>query len=286
MSGMMERTLAILERLARDVQGVPLATLAEELDLPRSAAHRLLAGLAESGYVRQSRERGDYMLTTKVVSLGLMYLKGSGVVDLCQPILDRLAESSGELVRLGVVDVDHITWVALSQGARAGLRYDPDMGIDARLSCTSSGHAWLSTLAEDDALALVGSQGFGAPDSYGPNAPTTPSALLKALRAARKQGYAITEGTYVPGLAAIGAPIAPRGKGAVGVLTISGPSVRMTADKMHALAPELLAAAEDIANASGASPLFDRAFAPRPTPRAASGGSATPRTLHDTELLQ
>jgi IclR family transcriptional regulator, acetate operon repressor len=285
MSGMMERTLAVLERLAHDVQGVPLATLAEELDLPRSAAHRLLAALAESGYVRQSRERGDYMLTTKIVSLGLMYLTGSGVVDLCQPILDRLAESSGELVRLGVVDVDHITWVTLSQGARAGLRYDPDMGLDARLSCTSSGHAWLSTLAEGDALALVGREGFGAPEKYGPNAPTTPSALLKALRSARRQGYAMTESTYVTGLAAIGAPIVPRGKGAVGVLTISGPAVRLTEDRMRSIAPELLAAAEDIANASGASPLFDRAFAP-PTPRAGSGGSASLRALHYTEILQ
>jgi IclR family acetate operon transcriptional repressor len=82
MSGVMERTLAILERLATDVAGVPLATLADELDIPRSAAHRLLTDLAEHGYVRQSRERGYYMLTTKLVSLGLNYLKHSGVVDL------------------------------------------------------------------------------------------------------------------------------------------------------------------------------------------------------------
>ena len=125
MAGVMQRTLALLERLAQSVEGVPLATLADELRLPRSAAHRLLLELGEQGYVRQSRERGDYMLTTKIVSLGLNYLKRSGVVDLCQPILDRLAEAAGELVRLGVVDVDHITWVSLSQGARSGLRPQP-----------------------------------------------------------------------------------------------------------------------------------------------------------------
>ena len=73
MSGVMERTLAILERLATDVAGVPLATLADELDMPRSAAHRLLTDLAAHGYVHQSRERGHYMLTTKLVSLGLNY---------------------------------------------------------------------------------------------------------------------------------------------------------------------------------------------------------------------
>ena len=262
MSGVMGRTLGILERLSTEVQGVPLATLADELNIPRSAMHRLLLELMAHGYVRQSRGRGDYMLTTKLVSLGLIYLKGSGVVDLCQPILDRLAEAAGELVRMGVVDVDHLTWVALSQGARAGLRYDPDQGIDAKLSCTATGQAWLSTLSDDDALTLVSKQGLGKPAEYGPNAPASPTALLKVLRQARKQGYAIAIDTYAQGVSAIAAPIVVPGKGAVGVLAISGPSVRVTADKMLGLLPELLAAAADIANASGASPLFDRAFVP------------------------
>jgi DNA-binding IclR family transcriptional regulator len=266
----MERTLALLERLAKDVRGVPLATLADELDIPRSAVHRLLLELSENGYVRQSRERGDYMLTTKLVSLGLNYLKASGVVDLCQPTLDRLAESSGELVRLGVVDVDPLTWVALSQGARAGLRYDPDQGIDAKLSCTASGQAWLSTLTDDEALMLVSRQGFGKPSDYGPNAPTTPTALLKLVRQTRKQGYAIAIDTYTQGISAICAPIVPPGKGCVGVLAISGPTVRLTEEKMATLVADLLAAAADIASASAASPLFDRAYAPEPAAPAAS----------------
>ena len=260
MSGVLERSLAILERLAGDVNGVSLATLADELDMPRSAAHRLLLELAGLGYVRQSRERGDYVLTTKLISLGLNYLKYSGVVDLCQPILDRLAESSGELVRLGVVDVDHLTWVAMSQGARNGLRYDPDMGIDAQLSCTSSGHAWLSTLDEDDAITLVTRQGLGTPEQFGPNAPKSIAALMKSLKRVRSDGYAITIETYTRGLSAISAPIQPPNKGAVGVLAISGPLLRLTEEKLKSLAPDLLATAAEIANISAASPLFNRAY--------------------------
>lgn len=260
MSEVMGRTLALLERLAQDVRGVPLTSLAEELSIPRSAAHRLLLKLVEEGYVRQSRERGDYMLTTKLVSLGLNYLKNSGVVDLCQPILDRLAGSCGELVRLGVVDVDHLTWVALSQGARSGLRYDPDQGIDAKLSCTATGHAWLSTLSDDDALALVSKQGFGKPSDYGPNAVTSPTALLQALRRTRKQGYAIAIETYVPGLAAISMPVQRNGDGAVGVISISGPTVRLTEERLRSFVPDLRLATAEIAAVSSASPMFDRAF--------------------------
>jgi DNA-binding IclR family transcriptional regulator len=261
MAGVLKRSLAILERLAAAVDGVPLATLADELDIPRSAAHRLLAELAEAGYVRQIRERGDYVLTTKLVSLGLSYLKGAGVVDLCQPLLDRLAESSGELVRLGVVDVDHVTWVALSQGARTGLRYDPDTGRDVELSCSAAGHAWLSTLDEDDAIALLTRQGLASRQDHGPNAPTSIAAAMKAVEAARQQGYATASDSYAPGLSAVCCVIRPRGKGAVGVLAISGPSVRLTPVRMVELVPSLQAAADEIAHVAGASPLMQREFA-------------------------
>jgi DNA-binding IclR family transcriptional regulator len=261
MAGVLERTLAILEKLADHVDGLPLATIADDLDIPRSAAHRLLLDLSQQGYVRQSRGRGDYVLTTKLVSLGLNFLKHSGVPDISQPILDRLAANSGELVRLGVVDVDHVTWVAKAQGARSGLLYDPDMGIDARLSCSASGHAWLASLSDDEALELVSKQGFGKPEEYGPNAITTPTALLKALKQARKQGYAIAIETYTAGLSAMGAAVVPKGKGAVGVITISGPSVRLTEQKMQSLVPDLMQAASDMAAASAASSLFDRPYA-------------------------
>jgi IclR family acetate operon transcriptional repressor len=261
MSGVMERTLAILERLAADVAGVSLGTLADELDMPRSAAHRLLSDLASHGYVRQTHDRGHYVLTTKLVSLGLNYLKQSGVVDLTQPILDRLAEASGELVRLGVVDVDHITWVSLSQGATSGLRYDPDHGIDVKLSCTASGHAWLSTLPEDDAIALLSKQGIAKPSEYGPQAPTSIAAVMKCVRQARKDGIALATETYARGLSAMSTPVMAPGNGAVGVLAMSGPSVRLTDEKMRYWAPELIVAAADVARASAASPLFHRAYA-------------------------
>ena len=47
MSGVLQRTLAILERLAANISGISLATLADELQMPRSAAHRLLLELTE-----------------------------------------------------------------------------------------------------------------------------------------------------------------------------------------------------------------------------------------------
>lgn len=261
MSSVLERTLGMLELLSQQESGMELASLSERLNMPKSATHRLLADLIRFGYVRQSRDQGEYMLTTKLVSLGLSYLSKTGVVDVAQPLLDRLAEQTGELVRLSVVDGDRLTWVARAQGARQGLRYDPDMGSIARLSCSSSGWAWLSTMSDDDALALVSRQGLGLPAEFGPNAPATLKKVLSALQETRKRGFAITEETYTAGLNAIAAPVGLAGQLPMGTISVAGPSARFTRQRMEQLGNDLLSCAAQLAAASGASPLLHRSNA-------------------------
>lgn len=258
MNGVLDRTLGILELLVQHGHGLELAAIADQLDIPRSGAHRLLTDLVRCGYVRQAREHGDYVLTTKLVSMGLSYLSNTGIVDIAQPLLDRLAEISGELVRLSVIDGDRLTWVARAQGARQGLRYDPDMGSDARLSCSASGHAWMLAVADDEALAMVSRQGLGESSDYGPNAPISLQAMLACVHQARRRGYSQTQETFTPGLNAMGAPIRLTGQAPLGVITIAGPTVRFTEEKMHALGPALLSMAAQMAAASGASPFFNK----------------------------
>jgi IclR family acetate operon transcriptional repressor len=253
----LDRGLALLERLCGQPEGMPLSALADELDIPRSACHRLLSELQRRGYVRQMRSQGDYMLTAKLASLGLGFLSSSGIVDMAEPLLERLAKESGELVRLSIIDGERLTWVAKAQGSRKGLRYDPDMGQDARLSCTASGHAWLLTVSDERALELVSRQGFGKPKDYGPKAPTTVKALLGFLHAARVRGYATIDEVFAPGMTAMAAPVMRRGE-AIGVISIAGPRARLTAQRMLSLAPALLAATAELGPNSRSSTLFGR----------------------------
>lgn len=267
MSSTLERSFAILEYLAAYPEGMALAGIAQDLDLPRSACHRLLVELVRCGYVRQLREHGDYALTTKLAALGLSFLSSSGIVDLAQPLIDRMAQSSGELVRLAIVDGERLTFVAKAQGARYGLRYDPDMGIDVRLSCSAGGHAWLMTLSDERALEIVSMQGFGDPKLYGPKAPTTIKALTRILQDDRKRGFSLINEMYAPGMTAMAAPVQRKGEAAIGVITVAGPLVRLTEQRMLELGPELLAVAAELASASSASPLFARsALAGRSVP--------------------
>lgn len=259
MSGSLEKSLAILEYLANCPDGAPLVRIATELNQLRSGCHRTLHELIRFGYVRQLPQRGDYALTTKLAAMGLSYLSQTGVVDIAQPVINRLAEATEELVRLAVVDGERLTLMAKAQGAKSGLKYDPDMGIDLRLSCSAAGHAWLMTLPEDAAIACVTRQGLGEPKHFGPNAPTSIKALLKMLDAHRKRGFSLIQDVYAPGMSSMAAPVARSQEPATGVIVIAGPSSRLPLERLLGFGPLLLAAADELAAAGNASPLLKAA---------------------------
>src|SRR4029079_1969359 len=93
------------------------------------------------------------------------------------------------------------------------------------------------------ALQCVARQGFGSPKEYGPNAPTTVRALLKFIHAARARGFSMIDEVFAPGMNAMAAPVLRDRKTAIGVISIAGPKVRLTTDKMTKLGPVLLDAA-------------------------------------------
>ena len=254
----LERSLNILEYLSRFPEGRSLASLAAALELPASASHRLLTELVRCGYVKQLRDYGEYALTTKLAAIGLSHLSNTGIVDIAQPLIDRAAQLSGELARLAIVDGERLTFVAKAQGARGGLRYDPDMGLDVRLSCSAAGHAWLMTLPEDQALDIVERQGLGRPEDFGPEAPTSLRAVKKYLAEGRQRGFSVIVDVFAPGMSAMAAPVRRADAPACGVVTLAGPSLRLTEARMTELGSALVQVADELALASAASPLFAR----------------------------
>ncbi|MGH8438352.1 MAG: IclR family transcriptional regulator domain-containing protein, partial [Pseudomonas sp.] len=107
------------------------------------------------------------------------------------------------------------------------------------------------------ALQLVERQGIAKREEFGPNAPASNAELLERLRLAREHGYAWVVESSAVGTSALAAVVRhPVDGHTVGVLSIAGPSARMSEARMHALAPVLLAAAAELSAASPASDLF------------------------------
>lgn len=254
-----DRAISIVELLAHEVQGLPMSEIADRLGIPRTAAHRLLADLREMGYVKQEESGGRYFLTVKLASLGLAYLAASGITDIAQPLLNDLAKATGELVRLAVIDGTRLVWVAKAQGARTGLRLDPDAGMEVYLPASASGLAWLASMSDERALELAAQHGFSQSRSTGPGAPQNLEELMRQIRQTRERGYGLVVDAYELGTSAIAAVVRRGLNGEpVGTISVAGPTARMTPERLKAMSTQVLACAESLAFASLNSPMLFR----------------------------
>jgi IclR family transcriptional regulator, acetate operon repressor len=259
MSSSRDRALSIIELLAQNVAGLPLFEIADRLEIPRSATHRLLSDLRDTDYVRQDGD-GSYSLTVKLVALGLNYLSTANFNNLVQPVLERLAQQTSDLVMLSVIEGERLMRVAKVQGAKRGLQYNPVEEPELYLAGSANGYAWLGCLSDDAATQLLAKQGLRT-SGYGPNAPRSFKEALARVRKAREQGYAVAQDTHEFGISAIAAAIRspgghPGANRPLGTLSVAGPSMRLTSARLEEFAPLVIAAAVELGIAAKNSALF------------------------------
>jgi len=246
MSQQIDRTLDVLELHAGNPEGFPLSETASRLGISKGATHRLLTQLVQRGYIEQNPYSQRYRLTFRLVALGFQHLTNTGLTDVCQPELDKLAEITGELVRLTVIDGDTLIWTAEAQGAKRGLKYDGNYGRTVNLTATASGKSWLATLAEPRIRSIVEEQGYGDPAEVGPRALRDINLVLEEIVRTRERGFGLAYEEGEPGMCAIAVAIpgANADEPYVGTASVAAPTVRTPVEKLEAWAPQIT----DLAN--------------------------------------
>ena len=234
----------ILELLAPHPGGLRITDLSSEMSLNRAIPHRLLRDLITAGYVAQDPVTERYHATFRLGALGLQQLDHAGIRSWAQRPLDRLAARTHELVRLGVVTGQSLNWIAKAQGSNSSLIVDSASGRDVPLHATATGKAWLSTLRDDEIDALLDERGLEALTA----ATIVDRKTLKAeLATARKQGFAVVQEEIDVGVSAIAVPVfQDQSDGAVGTVSVAGPTSRLDRRALESLVPDLLETASEV----------------------------------------
>ncbi|MDF2370009.1 MAG: IclR family transcriptional regulator [Rhizobiaceae bacterium] len=243
------RCLNLLDILAGAREALELSELAARMDIPPSAAHRLVTTMANHGWVIQEPSSQKYALSLKMSVLAFRDLDSRNVPDVIQAVLNRLAANTREYCRLAMLEKQDLVWVARAQGAVTGLRYDPDMGQQVVLHATANGKAWLATLPEEEALSIVYSRGFRTDRVLGPNSARNVDELRGRLNETRALGFGISVEEAEAGTAALAVPFRS-GPGEddpiAGTISIAGPLVRIHKGRWTELAEALRQASQEI----------------------------------------
>ena len=238
----LDRALGILELLCSDGPEVTLIELSKRLRLHKSTVHRLLGVLEQHRFVEKSSSNGRYRLGLKLFELGSKAISHLDLRERARPYLQRLVFETGETAHLCILDDGEVLYLEKVE-APSTVRVPSIVGRRYPAHCGAAGKSLLAFLAEDEVKELIKRRGLKA---YTRNTLTTPAQLRDGLRLVREHGYAIDNEEFEEGLECIGAPVRDYSGKVVAAMSVAGPTFRVTADKLPALARSVMYAAQEL----------------------------------------
>ena len=244
-----ERTLDLLEYLARSSSWVGVSELSNATGQPVGTIHRLLMTLVARNYVMRDGRTRLYTLGPAFRRLAGISLQTPDWTEIGTPLLRELVEISGETANLAVMEGDRAVYVAQVQPRRM-VRMFTELGNRVYLHCTGCGKVLLAYQPDSVIASIIAETGL---PGFTDTTITDPGQLKQELEMIRQQGYAIDNGEQEEGVRCLAAPVYdPRGK-VIAAVSISGPGSRLDSRRIPTLLPHLKRIGAAISSALAAS---------------------------------
>ena len=239
-----DRALTILEVLAR-VGEAGVTEIAAELDVHKSTAFRLVATLEQHRLVEQPGDRGKYRLGVGVLRLAGATTARLDLVQEARPVCRQLAADTGETVNLAVLSESSALYLDQVAGSSA-LQPHNWVGQHIPLHATSNGKVLLSGLDQSRLDAVLQTL-----PTYTVRTITKRAALRAELAKVAEQGYALAVDELEVGLTAAAAPIRNAHGDVVASMSVSGPTFRLTEERVPEVVARLVEAADEVSHRLG-----------------------------------
>jgi IclR family acetate operon transcriptional repressor len=225
-----DRGAELLVRVLESEEPVALADLASASGIPKSTASRLVSALERQGLVEQDGERGRLRPGPAILRVAERSMLERSILELARRSLDVLSAKTGETINLAVPGpsgVEHIAQVESAHFLGAGQW----LGRSAEYHTTANGKVFM---AFDRAPIPA------RPPAVTEHTITDPTRLTAELARIRRDDFAESINELEIGLAAIASPVRGAGGQVVAALSITGPTVRMTPERIDEIKPILI----------------------------------------------
>lgn len=223
--------LRLLEAFQEDEE-LGVTQLSKRLVLHKNNVFRLLATLAQEGYIEQSDESDRYRLGVKSLELGQAFGRHATLLRRARPLLVELAEQTREAAHLAVMrgfEVVHLDAEVPDLLVVAASR----VGRRLPLHCTALGKALLGCSAErvreDYDRTVVNA---GELEGRTTSTIVDPHKFFEHLRTVSVQGFATDLEECEPGLCCAAAPVFDASGRVVAAVSVSGPEFRLGEDRL------------------------------------------------------
>ncbi|QRP47276.1 IclR family transcriptional regulator [Amycolatopsis sp. FDAARGOS 1241] len=235
-----DRAISVLELLARNGES-GITEIAGELGVHKSTASRLLSVLEAHGLVEQLGERGKYAIGFGIVRLAGAATGRMDLAKLGRQTCQTLAEELGETVNIAIADDGVAINISQARGS-AAITTQNWTGQRTPLHATSSGKVLLAAMGEGDRKRLLG-HGL---EQYTPRTMVDPQELESEVERVAEDGYAACFEELELGMHAVAVPIRGPGGEVVAAMSASGPSYRLSKQRIKQIVRPMTDAATEL----------------------------------------
>lgn len=228
----LDRALGVLECLGRHPQGLGISELAAEMGLTINFVYRVTQALVAHGYVNRDADK-RFSIGAKLLSLCQPVSNDVPLAEAAMPALRWLSEQTGEAAHLGMIS-GHEGIVLERVIGNALIKFYVERGTRFPLHTSGPGKVILAFTPEKERDAIIAGMTF---ERFQPWTIATREDFLKCLEGVRVEGFAVDAGEHLEGHHCLGAPIFDADGIAIASLWITGPSQRLSEERMKKLAP-------------------------------------------------
>ena len=242
----LDRALRILAIVAEG-NGLSLSEVAASSGLAPSTAYRMLTTLEGHGMVEFERTEQLWSIGVETYRMGSAFLRRRKLVDRARIVMQDLMEKTGETANLGVAEDDCVVFVSqveTHQAIRAFFR----PGTRSSFHASGIGKAILAQLAPERVTAIIRKAGL---EAYTPKTLASAPALMRDLDDIKTRGWSVDDEERHPGMRCVAAAIFNEFGEPVGGVSVSGPTVRVTPERLTEIGPLVLDAAAEITKMIG-----------------------------------
>lgn len=240
--------LDLLEQFHGDVDELGVTELSKRLKLHKNNVFRLLATLESRGYIEQNRVTENYRLGLKTLELGQTFIKQMGLLRQSRPVLEALVRECNETTYVAILKEFHIVYLDVVE-TDLTVRVVPRVGARLPAYCTAAGKIQIAYMTDEELENYLPTKDL---KRFTSNTITDRDELKKHLQEVAELGYAIDNEELDIGVRCVGAPIRDYTRRIIGAVSISGPSMRFTDERMEKeLIPLVKRAGEEISTKLG-----------------------------------
>jgi len=224
-----ERALEVLEILTNNPHGLGVTELSLKLDIAKSTSHRLLNTLSAYNYVSKDEQTDNYFIGTRVLYIANELLENLNLVNLAKDKINQLSETSNETVHLCLFDSDEVVYIDKVDSNKS-IRMHSKIGKRSPMHSTGVGKAILAFLPNEEPKKILQTKNM---NKFTENTITSISQMMIELEDINKKGYAIDDIENEEGVRCVAAPIFNHINKPVAAISISGPSNRITLERIQ-----------------------------------------------------